>query len=245
MRWLAELEELKQSRPGSQTPAGRPFVTAAFAISRDGCLSGARGQGTAISGPESLRVTHQLRATHDALLVGVGTVLSDDPLLTTRLVAGPTPLRVVVDSTLRMPESARMLRSATSAPWLVTTSRAPSQRVAALVAAGADVRQVDYSGDGVCLVALLALLGAHGVRSLMVEGGACLLDSFFRAGCVDYLAITVAPFALDNPDAVVLGGVTRAALACWRASHRDALGNDHLLAGGLPSERPGHTRVAS
>jgi riboflavin-specific deaminase-like protein len=236
MRWLSELEQLKGRRATSEAPRVRPFVTAAFAISRDGYLSEARGQGTAISGPESLQVTHQLRATHDALLVGVGTVLSDDPLLTTRLVAGPSPLRVVLDSTLRMPESARMLQSATPAPWLVTTARASSHRVDALVAAGADVHRVDDSDEGVSLVALLALLAEHGVRSVMVEGGACLLDSFFRAGCVDYVALTVSPVALGNPDAVALGSATRAALARWQESHRDSLGNDHLLAGGLPRQ---------
>jgi riboflavin-specific deaminase-like protein len=228
MRWLQELEQLKSA---GVRPRSRPFVTAAFAISCDGCLSRTRGQATRISGPDAMRVTHQLRAVHDALLVGVGTVLSDDPLLTTRLVAGPSPLRVVLDSRLRVPVSARLLSSTPRPAWLLTTDRAPQRRARVLRAAGADLQRVAGSRDGVSLRAALALLLECGVHSLMVEGGAALLESFFRAGYVDYLAVTVSPLSLRNPDAVPLGGCAAEALRGWRASERAMFDCDRLEAG--------------
>jgi riboflavin-specific deaminase-like protein len=232
MRWLQELEHLKSAR--APAPA-RPFVTAAFAISRDGCLSRTRGCATQISGPDAMRVTHQLRAVHDALVVGVGTVLTDDPLLTTRLVAGPSPLRVVLDSRLRVPADARLLHSTPRAAWLVTTSRAPQARARTLQLAGAELVHVAGSPDGVSLHEVLAHLSACGVRSLMLEGGAAVLESFFRARCVDYLAVTVSPLVLGNPHAVPLGRCTAAALRSWRASEQAMLNEDRLDTG--PWER--------
>jgi riboflavin-specific deaminase-like protein len=228
MHWLEELERLK-SAGGA---AARPFVTAAFAISRDGCLTQTRGRSTSISGPESLRVTHQLRARHDALVVGVGTVLSDDPSLTTRLVEGPSPLRVVLDSRLRVPLTAKLLHSTSRAAWLVTCASTSGERARALSNAGADVVHVPPSSDGVSIPELLSRLAASGVRSLMLEGGAEVLESFFRARAVDYIALTVSPRRLGNPRAVRLGASTRAVLADWHArSERERLGADFLETG--------------
>jgi 3,4-dihydroxy 2-butanone 4-phosphate synthase/GTP cyclohydrolase II len=176
-------------------------------------------------------VTHQLRATHDALLVGVGTVIADDPLLTTRLVPGPSPLRVVLDSHLRTPDTARLLRAPAQKPWLVTTEHTGSPRAQTLQARGAHVIRVDACREGVSLPAILAHLAACGVRSLMLEGGAHVLESFFRCQCVDYVALTVSPQPLANPAAVALGESTRAALRNWRAHFSTLLGKDRLDAG--------------
>ena len=243
MLFWRELERLKATRP---KPTDRPFVTAAFAISCDGCLAGTRGCSSAISGPAALRVTHQLRATYDALLVGVGTVISDDPLLTTRLVPGPSPLRIVLDSHLRTPDTARLLRAPTRQPWLVTTEQTSSPRAQTLQARGAHLVQVDGSNDGVSLPAVLAHLAACGVRSLMLEGGAHVLESFFRCGCVDYVALTVAPEPLGNPNAVALGESTRLVLGNWRAHYSMLLGRDRLDAGPCVSLRApiGRARAA-
>jgi 3,4-dihydroxy 2-butanone 4-phosphate synthase/GTP cyclohydrolase II len=234
MRFWEELQRLKDHNPAS--PA-RPFVTAAFAMSRDGYLTKTRGQATRLSGPESMRVTHQLRAVHDALMVGVGTVLSDDPLLTTRLVAGPSPLRIVLDSQLRVPATARLLRSTAQRPWLVTSWQAPPQRAAALEAAGADLLRVKQSREGVALTEMLSGLYARGVRSLMLEGGAAVLESFFRAQCVDYLVLTVSPERLANPLAVSLGCCTAEALRGWHGSDIATLGDDRLEVGPWQSDR--------
>jgi GTP cyclohydrolase II len=229
--FLHELDGLKRRHPAGV--ARRPFVTASFAISADGCLSQTRGSASRISGPESLRMTHQLRAMHDALLVGVGTVLTDDPQLNTRLVSGPSPLRVVLDTTLRVPISARLLCSTPQPPWLVTTENPASARARALAGAGADLIRVPESTEGVSLSALLERLSARGVTSLMLEGGAATLESFFRQGYVDYLALTVSPESLGNPCAVELGGTTAAALRTWRATHHARVGRDHVAAGVL------------
>lgn len=231
MRWLSELERLKDSA-AKATGGSRPFVTAAFAISSDGCLARTRGQATRISGPESMRVTHELRARHDALLVGVGTVLSDDPALTTRLAPGPSPLRVVLDSQLRVPLTARLLRSTSRAPWVVTSTPESAANARALSAAGADLVRIPRSSEGLSLPALLSLLAAQGVSSLMLEGGAAVLESFFCAGFVDYLALTIAPCRLRNARAVRLGQQTREALARWRAKREHLqLGHDRFEAG--------------
>lgn len=237
MHWLEELERLK-SAGGT---AARPFVTAAFAISRDGCLTQTRGRATCISGPESLRVTHQLRALHDALVVGVGTVLSDDPALTTRLVEGPSPLRVVLDSQLRVPVTAKLLHSTERAAWLVTSASSSGARARALSNAGADVVHVAPSPGGVSIPDLLARLAGSGIRSLMLEGGAEVLESFFRARAVDYIALTVSPRRLGNPRAVRLGHCTSGVLAEWRArSEQQQLGKDCLETGPLapPAREP-------
>jgi 3,4-dihydroxy 2-butanone 4-phosphate synthase/GTP cyclohydrolase II len=233
MRWLSELERLKDAG-AAHGPLPRPFVTAAFAISRDGCLTRTRGRATRISGTESMRITHELRARHDALLVGVGTVLSDDPALTTRLVEGPSPLRVVLDSRLRVPVTARLLHSTSRAAWLVTSASVSGAKARALAEAGADLVRVPSAERGVSLPDSLALLAAGGVRSLMIEGGAEVLESFFLAGAVDYLALTVSPRRLWNPRAVRIGHCTGSVLERWRAHSEDTpLGTDRLETGPL------------
>jgi GTP cyclohydrolase II len=227
---LSHLEGLQSSFED----APRPFVTVAFAISRDGCLSRTRGRGTRISGEESQRFTHQVRALHQGLLVGVGTILSDDPQLTTRLVKGPSPRRVVLDSRLRVPANARVLSADAGPTVVVTTSRAAPQSALALEQAGAQVVRVAAAESGVSLDEVLKLLRDQGVRSLMVEGGAAVLESFFKAGVIDYLAVTVSQADLDNPEAVQLGPTTAAAIKGWREEVREQLGEDTLRAGRMP-----------
>jgi len=235
MRWLSEFERSKESfaRRHYRDPLeARPFVTASFAISRDGCLARTRGTSTRISGPESLRVTHELRARHDALLVGVGTVLADDPALTTRLVDGPSPLRVVLDSRLRVPVTARLLHSTSRAACIVTTSPKSGAKARALAAAGAELVEVPRSSEGVSLSALLSLLAAAGIQSLMLEGGAEVLESFVAAGFIDYLVVTIGRRRLGNPCAVRVGVRTRELVTAFRrAAEPLQLGDDELAIG--------------
>src|SRR5262245_20564673 len=120
----ALLDNLAQARDRPRA-AGRPFVTLAYAQSLDGSITIARGQRYALSGPDALRLTHTLRARHDAILVGVGTVLADDPELRVRLVDGPSPQPVVVDSRLRTPATAKLLAQAATRPmWIATAAPA-------------------------------------------------------------------------------------------------------------------------
>lgn len=224
--WRVELDRLKSGAP----PADRPFVTVSFAVSDDLCLSATRGAPTRISSPAALQATHELRTAHDALLVGIGTVLSDDPVLTTRLVPGPSPMRVVLDSRLRLPADARVLRSTPEPMLLVTTALASEAREELLREAGAQVVRVGASTKGVALPAALAALHARGVKSVMVEGGVEVLESVFEAGLIDFLMVTVSPQRLDNPAAVHLGPLARAALASWKTSP-ELIGADTMFKG--------------
>jgi 5-amino-6-(5-phosphoribosylamino)uracil reductase/diaminohydroxyphosphoribosylaminopyrimidine deaminase/5-amino-6-(5-phosphoribosylamino)uracil reductase len=175
--------------------AVRPAVTVSYAQTLDGRLATRTGSSRWISGPASLRFAHELRASHAAIMVGVGTVCRDDPRLTVRLVAGRDPLRVVVDSTLRTPLTAAVLAGgAATGTLLAVTARAPDERRAAARALGATV--LDLPADargGVDLVALFAALHAQGIGSVMVEGGARLITALLRARLVDRLAVCVAP----------------------------------------------------
>jgi GTP cyclohydrolase II len=219
----ALLHDLAQAR-ARKRPEGRPFVTLAYAQSVDGSISIARGQRSALSGPESLRLTHALRAGHDGILVGVGTVVADDPELRVRLVDGRDPQPVIVDSQLSTPVAARLLAQKGRRPWIGTTTRAcgpaaaPSlarpdhagdlrgdahDRRARIEARGARILQsVPQANGWVDLPALLHQLHAEGISHLMVEGGARIITSFLEARLVDYVAITIAPVFMGGLSAV-------------------------------------------
>lgn len=173
----------------------RPSVTISYAQTLDGRIAARDGSSQWISGPESLAFTHALRAGHDAIMVGVGTVLQDNPRLTVRLAPGRDPLRVVVDGSLRTPEGNAVLAGGAAAGTIVACRvGAPSERAAALTALGAGVLALPAGPDGgVSLPALLDALGARGVTSVMVEGGARLITALLRGRLADRLAVTVAP----------------------------------------------------
>jgi 3,4-dihydroxy 2-butanone 4-phosphate synthase/GTP cyclohydrolase II len=182
------------------TPADRPFVTLSYAQSLDGSIAQRDGRPLALSSPPSLFRTHVLRARHDGLLVGVGTILADDPQLTVRHAAGPDPQPVILDTHLRTPLPSRVL-SNPRRPWFVAGSPVAAARRAPLVAAGAQVLEAARSPDNLIdLPSALALLAARGLRSLMVEGGSRVLRSFLAARLVDWVVITLAPtFVAGKP----------------------------------------------
>jgi len=163
---------------------GRPLVTWKYAATLDGRSAAADGTSRWVTGEPARADVHRLRAESDAVLVGIGTVLADDPQLTVRPTEGRTPLRVVVDSSGRTPRTARVLDDA--APTLVATA-GPSVEGAETVAVGAG--QVD-------LGALLDLLAARDIVSVLLEGGPVLAGGFWRAGLVDRVVGYVAPLLL-------------------------------------------------
>jgi len=178
----------------------RPSVTVTYAQTLDGRVATATGESKWISCPDSLRFAHEMRAANDAVIVGAGTVCSDDPRLTVRHVPGQNPLRVVVDSTLRTPPDAAVL-SGDAGPGtvLAVTDRAPTDRRERAVDSGATVLDLPSDPDGrVDLKALREELAALGVGSVMVEGGATLITGFLKAGVVDLLAVCVAPKILGD-----------------------------------------------
>jgi GTP cyclohydrolase II len=181
---------------------GRPLVTLSYAQSLDGCITTQRGQPFAISSQESLAWTHTLRASHDAILVGIGTVLADDPSLTVRLAQGANPQPVIVDSQLRLPLTANLLQRQAS-PWIATTEVADPMRRQNLEASGAQVIALPQTSSGqVDLGALLDSLGRQGIRSLMVEGGAEILTSFWREALAQITVVTIAPILLGGMHSV-------------------------------------------
>jgi len=173
---------------------GAPFVTLSYAQSVDGGTIVNPSRPFALSSEESFRMTHQLRARHDALLVGINTVLMDDPRLTVRLCEGDHPQPVVLDSRLRFPLDARLLAHPDKRPLLLTTTAAAAREVERMEARGACVCVLPADAMGrVDLFAAMQCLADRGVRSLMVEGGATVIHSFLQTRLLDYCVITVVP----------------------------------------------------
>ncbi|MDR7481507.1 MAG: bifunctional diaminohydroxyphosphoribosylaminopyrimidine deaminase/5-amino-6-(5-phosphoribosylamino)uracil reductase RibD [Armatimonadota bacterium] len=185
---------------------GLPFVTLKWAMSLDGRIAGAGGRPVAITGEAARRFAHGLRDTHDVVLVGVGTVLADDPLLTCRLPGGRNPMRVVVDSRLRTPPTARVVATAAETPTLVaTTAAAPAERVAALRRAGVEVLVQAHEEPRVRLSSLLEELGRRGALAVLVEGGAEVHAAFLAAGLADKVIALVAPVLIGGAGAPAAG----------------------------------------
>ena len=174
---------------------GLPFVTLKFAQTLDGRIASATGDSQWISSESSRRLAHRLRTLHDGVLVGVGTVLTDDPELTARLVKGKNPLRIVADSRLRIPLSARVLRDQDVAPTIIAaTPRANAEKVRSLKEMGVEVLMVDEDEKGeVDLKDLLKNLAGRGISSILVEGGAGIITSLLHQQLVDKLIIFIAP----------------------------------------------------
>lgn len=182
---------------------GRPVATLTYAQSLDGCISASVGTATQISNPRSRTLTHQLRAMHDAIMVGVTTVLVDDPRLTVRHVAGEHPRPIIVDSRLRTPLDSNLLRRSGGSPIIATTEDASAHKARSLDAAGATVVRVPEDEDGlVDLPSLFASLAAIDIRSVMIEGGARLITSVLRGRLADQLVLTVSPRFLGGVHAV-------------------------------------------
>ena len=184
---------------------GLPFVTLSYAQSVDGSIATRPSRPFALSSEKSFEMTHLLRSRHDALLVGINTVLVDDPRLTVRLCEGDNPQPVVLDSRLRFPDDARLLAHPDKHPLLLTTAAALADGVTRMQAKGACVHVLPEDGLGrVNLIAALQCLADRGVKSLMVEGGATVINSFLQSRLLDYCVITVVPKligavkALDN-----------------------------------------------
>ncbi len=185
----------------SRHPA--PFVTLTYAQSLDGSIAAEPGKPLQLSNPESQAFTHQLRAMHDAVLVGVNTVLSDDPRLTVRLVGGRSPQPIVLDGQLRFPLAARLLRSPCVAPIIVTTDGACAMREGALREAGAQVVRLPSIPNGhIDLRSLLMHLQQLGIGSLMVEGGGRVITNFLSSDAVDLLIVTIVPRLVGGVPAV-------------------------------------------
>jgi GTP cyclohydrolase II len=177
--------------------ADRPFVVLKYAQTLDGRIATSTGDSKWISGEQERSISHGLRAHCDAVLVGAGTMMRDDPQLTVRLVPGASPIRVILDSTLRLPLDAKALSD--DAPTIVvTTERANEKARRALHQRGIGVRTVASSGARVHIPSALKALREMGITSLLVEGGAQVITSFFAERAVDRVVVGIAPKVLGR-----------------------------------------------
>lgn len=217
--------ERRLKRTGCAQPL-RPFVLVSYAQSVDGSIATRERAPIALSGALSLELTHRLRAHCDALLVGIETVLTDDPSLTVRLIPGSSPRPIVLDTYLRILPTAKLLHQH-AGPWIVAGHGHSLERARTLAGTGAGVLACDTVQSGrIDLRALMRLLVKRGIRSLMVEGGARVITSFIYSGIVDLFVITISPRFVGGLPVIDGGGVNadrplRFRYACWERYGED------------------------
>jgi diaminohydroxyphosphoribosylaminopyrimidine deaminase/5-amino-6-(5-phosphoribosylamino)uracil reductase len=189
---------------------GMPFVTLKIAQTLDGKIATASGESQWITGEKSREEGHRLRDTNDAILVGVNTVLKDKPSLTARIPNGRDPVRVVLDSRLRIPLAAKVLTQKSASKTIVATlTAAPTTKIKKLRDAGADVLPVKSAQGRVDLRDLLRKLGKRGIMSVLVEGGAEVHASAINAGIADKVVLFIAPMLMTGVDSLcAIGGVS-------------------------------------
>jgi len=184
---------------------GRPFVILKCAATLDGRIATRTGDSRWVTGPASRRHVHRIRHSVDGILVGVETVKKDDPSLTTRLEgdAGSDPTRIILDTHLSMPATAKMLNQTSDAPtWVICGPDAPENQKAVLEAAGAQVIRAAVKNGRIDLSALMEQLGRMEIGSLLIEGGGRVIGSALAAGIVDKLCLFYAPKLLGGDDGI-------------------------------------------
>ena len=233
--------------------SGIPFVRLKLALSLDGRIATRTGASRWVTGPEARARVHLLRSECDAVLVGVGTVLADDPRLNVRHVDGPSPKRVVLDTKLRTPLTSRLVETASEIPtWIVCSHLANVDTREALEARGVRVWPVDENTSGrVDVLSALRLLGSRGVVTLLVEGGAEVAGSFLAGELADELHAFLAPKLLGprgRPGAVDWCGPDDPAEApqllnpTWELCGRDAYVHGRIAHGGSDTPNPARDR---
>ena len=210
--------------------ASRPWVELKLALSLDARLADAAGDSRWVTGEEARAEVQRIRAGHDAIAVGVGTALADDPQLTVRGEIAPRrpPVRIVFDRELRLPTGSRLVRSAKEVPvWAISSPGAGKARSDALAAAGVKVIVAGSLGEA------LESVAAEGIQSLLCEGGGALASALLDAGLVDRLTLFYAPLLLGPGGRSAFGGIPDAPIGeapRWRRVRTRAFGQDTLVA---------------
>ena len=217
-----------------------PFVILKSAISLDGKIATASGESQWITSEPSRLKGHEVRAQVDAILVGVGTVMQDDPALTVRLPErqNEDPIRIVADSSGRTPLDANVFNPDSNAYTLIAvTESAPLEKIEALKAAGADVLTIEEEGGRVCLRSLMRTLGQMEITSVLIEGGGEINAAALHAGIVDKVMFFVAPKLIGGKDAP--GAIGGRGIACLAEAFElcdvktSQIGTDYLIEGYL------------
>jgi diaminohydroxyphosphoribosylaminopyrimidine deaminase / 5-amino-6-(5-phosphoribosylamino)uracil reductase len=218
----------------SRIRLGRPMVTLKLATTLDGRIATHSGESQWITGPGARQAGHALRGTHDAVLVGVGTVMTDDPALTCRIPGfrRRPVVRIVVDSHLRSSPSATLIATAATDPtWIIHRDGVPADRLAAFAEMGVTLVEAAGGEGGVDLEDGLAALGASGLTRVLVEGGAQIAAALLRAGLVDRLAWFHAPGIMGGdgwPAAQAFGVDTLGAMPRFVRDGQRIIGDDML-----------------
>ncbi len=216
---------------------GRPWVTLKLASTLDGKLAAADGTSRYISGPETLKLAHRLRAEHHAILVGRGTVEADDPELTARLVRGTSPVRVVLDSRGRLSGESKVFDVAAARTVWITGPGLPAARIRRMTGRGVEHLPLELRrGVGIDPGSVLGMLLRLGLQSVMVEGGSSVGTSFLKAGLVDRLVVTVAPKLLGAGSVPIVGDLgirTMRDLVTLTRPRVEVMGQDAVLQGYL------------
>ena len=212
---------------------GKPYVALKYAMTADGRIATITGASRWITGPEARNHVHRLRNRYAAILVGINTVLADNPMLNCRLPGGKNPLRIVLDSSLRIPLESQLVQSASQIPLLVVCSNGSAEKKAQLEKQGVEVLSLSGADGRVHLEALVAELGRRSVDSLLIEGGSQVHYSALNAGIVNYIYSYVAPkifggdSALGPVSGAGVGQVSDAFQLCRRQTQ--FLGEDILI----------------
>jgi diaminohydroxyphosphoribosylaminopyrimidine deaminase / 5-amino-6-(5-phosphoribosylamino)uracil reductase len=194
---------------------GRPNVLLKLAVSADGKAGAAGRKPLAITGEETRDRVHLLRAQNDAVMIGIGTALADDPLLTCRLpgMEQRSPVRIVLDGALRLTPASRLVQTARQTPvWVVCGRQAPAAAEGALRAEGVEVLRTEQGTGGLYLAPVLKLVAGRGITRLMVEGGPTLAASLVAADLVDEAALFQSPKAVGPEGIDALAGMPLTAL---------------------------------
>jgi diaminohydroxyphosphoribosylaminopyrimidine deaminase/5-amino-6-(5-phosphoribosylamino)uracil reductase len=187
-----------------------PFIILKVAATLDGRIAARDGDSKWISGETSRRFVHRLRDQVDGVLVGIGTVLRDDPMLTARIRAGRNPFRIILDSRLRMPEEARVIAVSPSKTIIVTTEAAPKDKIERLERRDVRILVLDSKEGRVSLRSCLSRLGEMEMMTLLVEGGSEINGSFLDEGLIDKLLLFLSPKLIGDTQAVGIFGGRRA-----------------------------------
>jgi diaminohydroxyphosphoribosylaminopyrimidine deaminase/5-amino-6-(5-phosphoribosylamino)uracil reductase len=216
----------------------RPFFTAKWAMTLDGKIATRTGDSRWVSGEAARKLVHRLRSQVDAVMVGIGTVLSDDPLLTARLAGRREPVRIIVDSRGRLPLSSRLVRSTDVSPVMVaTTDKASGRRVKALERAGCQVLVLKAKEGRVDLLQLAGILGDRQITNVLIEGGSRLLGSALDLDLIDKVIVFVAAKLVGGkqaPSAIAGKGLAkmREATSLYQLTRR-RVGEDMVITGFL------------
>lgn len=224
--------------PLRQGSVDRLVVVGQIGQSIDGRIATVTGHSKYINGPAGLAHLHRLRALVDAVLIGIGTAVADDPLLTVRRCAGPSPARIVLDPRGRLSPAAKVVVNDGVRRLVITAESVPPGVLASRLPTGVEIVSLPAVGGEIAPAAILSALAQRGFRRILIEGGAHTVSRFIAAGCLDRLHVMVAPIMLGAGQAgVTLKPITTADQALRAPMRAHLIGEEVLLDCDLTAQR--------